>query len=278
MFMARWIQTNGQDRYDNIYYLFANTGQEHEKTLEFVKRCDIEWNLGITWLEAVINPVRGKGIRHKVVNFDTASRNGEPFEAQIAKEGIPNPANRKCSDRLKMAPMISYRKSLGYKTGSYDTAIGIRIDEVDRVNPNHKRLKLRYPLITDVPMSQPQIWRWWQSQAFRLEIPSHYGNCVTCWAKSDRKLLTILKENPSAFDFFDRMEKTYGSIKSVGEEFEEYKRVFFRHNRSVQDLIKLAETPFEPFVDTQDGVYTPDLFEETGVCGGTCNPFMDRTL
>jgi 3'-phosphoadenosine 5'-phosphosulfate sulfotransferase (PAPS reductase)/FAD synthetase len=88
-FMAQWILKNKQDEYD-IVCVFANTGQENEETLEFFEKCDKEFNLNLVWVEAVINPEKGKGVRHKIVNFDTASRNGEPFEDAIKKYGMVN--------------------------------------------------------------------------------------------------------------------------------------------------------------------------------------------
>ena len=276
-FMSRWIQQNWEDKYEDIYYLFANTGQEHEQTLVFIDLCAWNWGLNITWLEAVVNPERGKGIRHKVVDFDTASRNGEPFSNQIAKEGIPNKANPKCSDRLKLAPMQSYRRSLGYRNQDFDTAIGIRTDEVDRINPRHKELNLVYPLVSDVRMTRPMIDRWWNEQAFNLEIPAHHGNCTWCWHKTERKLMTNIIEHPEWFEFPAQMEKQYGDICAVGKKFDNgERRTFFRHGRSTLDLIEMAKEPFELFVDTSDGVYTPDLFNDPNLdTAGSCSESCD---
>jgi hypothetical protein len=280
-FMARWVQQNWADRYEKIHYLFANTGQEHEKTLEFIQRCDDEWGLGIVWLEAVIDPRKGKGIRHKVVDFNTASRKGEPFEAQIAKEGVPNKANAKCSDRLKLRPMQSYRRSLGYRNKDLDTAIGIRVDEVDRMHPRHKELGLVYPLVTDAPMSRAMIDRWWSEQPFNLEIPSHHGNCVWCWHKTTRKLLTNIRDHPEWFEFPDRMERQYGDIKSTNKKFTNGERkTFFRNGLSTKDLIAMAQKPFIAFEDDANGIYTPDLFndpfmDEAGACSESCDIYAD---
>ena len=38
--------------------------------------------------------------------------------------------------KLKLNPIKSYIKSIGWE--DYDTAIGIRIDEIDRININRK--------------------------------------------------------------------------------------------------------------------------------------------
>ena len=107
-FMSYVLHRQYQSKYD-MKFVFANTGQEHEKTLEFVNKCDKEFDLNVVWVEAVVNPVHGKGITHKIVNFETASRNGEPFEAHIAKSGIPNPNKPQCSDRLKAFAIEHYK-------------------------------------------------------------------------------------------------------------------------------------------------------------------------
>ena len=77
-----------------IVVVFANTGQEHEETLRFVDACDKAFDLNCVWIEALPQYVRGSGTLAKVVGFESASRNGEPFEAVIKKYGIPNRANQ----------------------------------------------------------------------------------------------------------------------------------------------------------------------------------------
>lgn len=126
--------------YDFVF-IFANTGLENEKTLVFVDRCDKEFGLNLVWIEAVINPQHMKGVTHKVVSFETASRNGEPFEAHIAKSGIPNANKPQCSDRLKALPIEHYKKTHGL-TGCLH-AIGMREDEPNRVLSFSKRKLLK---------------------------------------------------------------------------------------------------------------------------------------
>lgn len=240
-YMCWWLLKNKADEYDFIF-VFANTGQEHEKTLDFVNECDKRFDLNLVWVEAVVDPRRGKGIRHKIVTYDTAARNGEPFEAYIAKEGIPNAAYPQCSERLKTFPMESYRRSLGFRA-KHKTAIGLRVDEIDRMSIEAiRREEIVYPLIKWRPITKPEILHWWEEQDFDLEIPEHYGNCVTCWKKSDRKLMTIAKQEPHRFDFFRRMESKY-TMAGAGDD----PRVFFRQHRAVDDIFEKAESSFFEF-------------------------------
>ena len=63
-----------------ILVLFANTGCEHTKTLDFVHNCDIYWKFNTIWLEAKIDPTPNIGVKHKIVDYETASRDGQPFQ------------------------------------------------------------------------------------------------------------------------------------------------------------------------------------------------------
>jgi 3'-phosphoadenosine 5'-phosphosulfate sulfotransferase (PAPS reductase)/FAD synthetase len=88
MYMAIRLK---QERPDTLF-VYANTGEELEATLAFVNDVDKSYDLGIVWLEAVINPEKGKGTTYKVVDFDTASRKSEPFEEVIKVYGLPSPS------------------------------------------------------------------------------------------------------------------------------------------------------------------------------------------
>lgn len=230
-----------------IVVTFANTGLEHEATLDFIRDCDTHFGFNTVWLEAVVGG-KGVGIRHKVVTYETAARNGEPFEAYIAKHGIPNHALPQCTSRLKTEVMQSYLATLGFVRGvglNYDTAIGIRADEFDRISSRAKQHRFVYPLIK-AGVTKADVLSFWKSQPFDLRLPGeHYGNCVTCWKKSFRKLMTIATEQPSRFDFFNRMEREHRKTKADRGEG----RVFFRENKSCQDIFKMSLEPFEKYID-----------------------------
>jgi hypothetical protein len=165
--------------------------------------------------------------------------------------------------------MQNYHKSIGWKRHTYSSAAGIRADEIDRISYNAMTDGVFYPC-ADAGVTKRDVRAWWLTQDFRLEIPEHYGNCVTCWKKSDRKLLTIAKENPSAFDFMDRMEKQYAF--SGGERRDgspKFARTFFRKNRTAQDILQLSQQPFEKFVDGKFIPFDDDLDIGSG-CGESC--------
>tara|TARA_B100000446_G_scaffold185938_3_gene211044 strand:+ start:2012 stop:2875 length:864 start_codon:yes stop_codon:yes gene_type:complete len=267
-YMCWWLLENKADEYDLIF-VFANTGQEHEKTLEFVDRCDREFGLNLVWVEAVVHHGEKKGCTHRIVTFETASRAGEPFEEVIKKYGIPNATFLNCNRELKINAMWSYKRSIGFRA-KHLSAIGIRVDEIDRMSPTAKSDGLLYPLISMKPTTKAEIRHWWAQQEFDLDIPEHLGNCVTCWKKSDRKLMTIARHEPERFEFFDRMERTYPDAGAGGGG-----RVFFRRHRSSQDIIASSKIPFVEFVDHMPelqlkiGFEIDELDIESG-CGESC--------
>jgi 3'-phosphoadenosine 5'-phosphosulfate sulfotransferase (PAPS reductase)/FAD synthetase len=78
---------------DEARVLFENTGKEREETLKFVNECSKRWGVEIDWLE-----YRDTDIKFEKVAFETASRNGEPFEAIVKSRGyLPNPIARFCT-------------------------------------------------------------------------------------------------------------------------------------------------------------------------------------
>jgi 3'-phosphoadenosine 5'-phosphosulfate sulfotransferase (PAPS reductase)/FAD synthetase len=79
--MMAKIMLDNYDR-DRLLFTFANTGKEMPQTLDFVHECDVNWNLGVVWIEYDKN----NGFR--VVNRETASENGRPFRNLLKSESI----------------------------------------------------------------------------------------------------------------------------------------------------------------------------------------------
>jgi len=259
-----------KDDYD-ISVQFANTGCEHEKTLEFVDKCDKHFGFNVNWVEGIFFPGQRKGPRAKVVDFKTASRNGEPFEKYIEKYGLPDRNHPHCTARLKEDVMLAFLRDFkGWRTGSYWTAIGLRADEMDRFSVKSRKKKLYYPLAVST-WTKEDVLRECRRWPFDLELPGeHYGNCLWCWKKSLRKLMTLAKENPTAFDFPVSMEDKHPWTNNS----DKYPRVMFRERRSARDIIKMAhETDFEPYSDKR--IFDPDLDAGQG-CGESCEAFADQ--
>ena len=240
-------------------FVFANTGKEKEETLEFIDRCDKEWNLGVVWLEAKVIKEKGVGTTYKIVDFKTASRNGEPFEDMLKKYPMPTPFASNCTRELKLAPINKYIKTLGFD--EVVTALGIRHDERHRKSNTAEEQNIIYPLCDDLKVDSKFIRDWWSRQCFDLKLKDYEGNCDLCFKKSVRKRLTLIKEDPKIADWWLEMENKYGNDKVP--------RFDLRTNKSVEDLIKESEQPFRTIQDlyelskTQTGLFDEDLDIET---------------
>lgn len=233
--MSRLFQTRWRDRYAEVIKVFANTGEENEQTLAFVDNCDRQFGFNTVWVE-VERP--GPDARHRIVTFETASRKGEPYAAIVKHYGIPNSSFPHCTRELKLRPITSYARSLGWGPGTYDVAVGIRADESSRRSAAAVKAGIVYPLLDWLPTTKADVNTFWKDQPFRLDLAGYQGNCKWCWKKSTRKLLTVMDETPDAFNFPERMESAYGL---VGPEFKKttapgYRRVFFRKHMTVADL------------------------------------------
>lgn len=282
--MTRLILERWRERYDQIAIVFANTSEENEETLVFVDQCDrlLFQPLGgrVVWIEGYQVHGARKPPIVRIVDFETASRRGEIFEDYVKKYGIPNQKFKGCTRSMKRKPIEQYAKVyLGWEIGSYDLAIGIRADEMDRMSDEAARRRIVYPLVTDWPTTKPQINAWFVAQPFRLQLKGYQGNCRTCWKKSFRKLMTIANEAPEKFDFMARMERDYGH---VGPEFLKdpatrrdslpagYRRTFFRENKSVDDIFEMlterqAAGKFVPADD--DAVVYDQKIDTAAGCG-----------
>ena len=262
-----------KEKYPDTVFVYANTGEENEETLIFVDKVDKAYNLGVVWIEAVINPEKGKGTTYKIVNFETASRKGEPFEEMIKVYGLPSPSYIHCTRELKLVPINKYIADLG---GDFQCAVGIRSDEIDRVNPNYKEKNLCYPLAFWWPTTKNEVNTFWRDQPFRLNLKHYEGNCKWCYKKSLSKLSYIFFEHPEHFDFPERMEAEHGT---TNREYGTEPIRIFRGHRTVADIRKMSLTATEPVDDARRYEVNGDLFGyddmDVDICGSeSCEAFL----
>lgn len=274
MYMAHWCKENWS-KDNNLIYVFANTGEENEETLLFIEKCSKHFDLDIIWVECVTNEKYRKGVDAKVVTYETASRNGEPFEAMIRKHGIPNMSFKHCSRELKGNTITKYLKDIGFEMDY--KAIGIRVDEIDRMTEDKTCL---YPLVK-LGKTKPHVNIFWREMPFRLTLKGFEDNCKVCWKKTLRKLLTIAKYHPERFDNFLKWEFMFENF--VPETQKEGRITPIRFNRqhlSVKDLLEMAKLPFEDAKDdrivyTINGVQMEFELDISNGCVESCNAFGD---
>lgn len=185
----------------DAHILACNTGKEDPASLRFGARVSQEWGVPITLLEY------REGGGFEVVTFETASRNGEPFDAVIRQRGgvLPNPVSRYCSSEMKTRTMHRYiRQVLGWD--DWETMLGIRADEPRRVakfrfnpHPETKDEYVRIPL-ADAFVTAEQVGSFWRAQPFDLELPNiggktAHGNCTRCFLKTLGSIVSLERES-----------------------------------------------------------------------------------
>ena len=188
---------------------FANTGKEDEATLKFVHDIETKWNVDIHWIE-----YRNDEVGFAKVNYETASRDGEPFEELIHKvQFLPNSAMRICTTHLKIRPFRKYLDSIGISRPNQ--FVGIRADEMRRVvkiraNPEAEGMERSLPLATD-GVTVKDVNDFWDKQEFNLELTTFNGktlagNCDLCYLKPAAQILSLIQEKPERAVWWAKME------------------------------------------------------------------------
>ena len=212
----RVLQSNGGLPTEAIV-CFANTGKEDEATLRFVQDCSEQWNVEIHWVE-----FQNADPAFKRVTFETASRDGEPFEALIRKRNyLPNPVTRFCTVELKIRSIHKYLKSLGWDHNESMDWVGMRADEQRRAAKIAD--KSRIPLVT-AGITKSDISAFWRAQPFDLGLPNMngvtmHGNCDLCFLKGGAQVLSLIAEKPERAIWWAKMEALALASKPSGAVF-----------------------------------------------------------
>jgi len=242
----RVLQSNGGKLPPEAIACFANTGKEEEATLRFVRDCSVHWGVPITWVE-YRNDERG----YAVVEFDTASRMGEPFAAVIKKRNfLPNPVTRFCTTELKIRIIYKLLRDKGWfenrddandeggtQDGSFlrgdglvDMMVGIRADEQRRVakmrsgrNRESRNIVNTVPL-ADAGVTVHDITEFWARQPFNLELPTYKGrtlagNCDLCFLKPANQIQTLIAQKPERAVWWAAQEALALASKPSGAVF-----------------------------------------------------------
>lgn len=258
-YMLRQVLDNNDDLSD-LVVIFANTGKEHPATLDFVRECAERWAVPIVWLE-----FRDNDAGFEVVDFASASRRGEPFEALIRKRKyLPNPVTRFCTIDLKIRIIHKYLRSLGLSTeeAPVDMMTGIRADEPRRVvkirhrksTSESKWATMVMPL-ADAGVGVQDVSGFWATQPFDLMLPTINGrtlegNCDLCFLKGAKQVYSIIASDRPKAEWWARMES---SVVSGGKFTGDGAR--FRSDRpSYQQMLDYSDTQFDMFADHDEAI------------------------
>jgi 3'-phosphoadenosine 5'-phosphosulfate sulfotransferase (PAPS reductase)/FAD synthetase len=221
---------------------FANTGKEDEATLRFVDRCSKEWGVPIVWVEYA--EAEETKDRFRVVTFETASRDGEPFEAIIRRRNyLPNPVSRFCTVEMKVRAIHRYLKSIGWT--EWDSMLGIRADEQRRLakigNQDYGKHEEKIAPLGRAGVTKEMVGEFWRNQPFDLELPNingvtYHGNCDLCFLKGTSQTMSLIQEKPERAIWWAKMEALALALASKPE------GARFRKDRpSYAEMMKFAQ-------------------------------------
>ncbi|MBK9223348.1 MAG: phosphoadenosine phosphosulfate reductase family protein [Saprospiraceae bacterium] len=195
------------------YVVFCDTGREHDKTYKFINDFEAFENIPIIRLG-------GK----------------DSFTKYLAKrdfEEIPNMMKRSCTIELKVKVARRWaRKNIGM---SYDSLLGFRFDEPQRVVKNKKRwqqVNNVFPLF-DKKINKAYVNDYWLNKPYTLEIPSILGNCTLCFMKGKSKIISILRVYPELANEWIEDERL-SSLK--------YGYTYLK-DMSIEQCLKISQTP-----------------------------------
>lgn len=234
---------------------FANTGKEEEATLKFVNDCAVNWNVNIVWLE-----YRDNEQKFEVVRYDTASRNGEPFEILIRKRKfLPNPTARFCTVELKVRTIHRYLKSIGIESAI--NMIGIRADEQRRLkkisNNDYGNQWEKYAPLGLDNVTKQTVGNFWKQQPFDLELFNNngvtmHGNCDLCFLKGGNQIQSLIQEKPERAIWWAKMETlaqtsaaTYGDGARFRKDRPSYQQMY--DNAFAQKTLSFSDESIECF-------------------------------
>ena len=205
--LRQTLDANTANDLKDLVVMFANTGKEMPQTLDFVKECGERWGVDITWVEYIAEKPW-----FKLVNYDTASRSGEPFEAMIRISNyLPNPVVRKCTVELKVRAISRALISSGWDR--WDAFIGMRADEMRRVRRLKSDNSREDPCapMAEAGVTKKTVTDYWNASPFDLNLPNQngvtrLGNCDLCYLKGAKQIESIIRDHPHLAEWWIKME------------------------------------------------------------------------
>ena len=256
-YMLRQIMNANNGIPKNCFVVFANTGKEMVQTLDFVHACENYWRVPIIWLEYRYDPTAKGGKKYPkntytVVDYATASRNGEPF-AQLNKSRnyLPNVMQRICTLELKVNTIARYLR-LEHDLLKKDVIriLGIRYDEPNRWSKAiYEECDVQYPMVY-AKVDKRQVLDYWENNHFDLQLDntSIQGNCDLCFLKGESKLKEQIKNNPNLTHWWIQQEWNISRTNQVRE-----KAAFLRH-MSYYDLYESVIQNKQPELNIEEMV------------------------
>src|SRR5580765_758301 len=164
--------------------LFCDTGREHPKTYEFIKRFEMEEHIPVTKIAYQKDGLIGFQAMHNHFKY----------------KKIPNRMKRICTLELKVFIAKRWLRAQGIQ--KFSNLIGFRYDEQKRVlshKDSYKKVVTSFPL-NEMKVTKEMIDAFWMQKQYTLEVPRILGNCDLCFLKGMNVIIQILRVSPELAD------------------------------------------------------------------------------
>jgi len=270
---------------ENVDFVYCDTGAEHPKTYEFIRKVNKNFNLNLTCLRVDVNPELGKGNSYSVIDINDCKPDLEPFKAIMSKYGTPyNPSGGFCSDFMKADPCNKYLNDK-YGKGEWKIWLGMRIDEPKRLKEfktnqaemfekevKKGKFNREVGYLADISdFDKQDVLDWWGEQGFDLEIIEPEGNCVFCIKKGANKIAMAAKRNPEMAEEFIKAVSS-DEVRQTKREIP--KEIMYRDGHSLESIIAtysdFSEAEIASTIRSMGGL-------ESGSCSESCEAFACST-
>ena len=178
-----------------VKYIFMDTGGEHPKTYDFIRKVVAHFKIDLVCLRLKVNPVLGQANSYTVITLDEIGPDLQPWKDMLKKYSTPyNPGGMFCTDRMKLVPYIKYCNN-HFGNDGYQTCLGIRFDEPKRIWGDHNTKKLSaYKLLREAGKDEIDMIYIWR-EAVAGECLEHYGFSDDLTAAIAKRLALTIKQN-----------------------------------------------------------------------------------
>lgn len=250
--------------FENPVFVFMDTGAEHPKTYDFVRKCNDYFDLNLICLRTVVNDTKNVGVGYKIISIDDIGCDLNPWSDMAGKYGLPYIGGAFCTDRMKTTPFKKYIYST-YGENAI-TWLGMRVDEPKRLG-----IKRGIKYLAEISDFEKQdVLDWWAKMPFDLDLPEHLGNCVFCIKKGVNKIALAAKDETELAANFIKMINA--DDVAIIETRTTPNNEMYRGSLSLESIIEIyAEFPRDKLAKTLRSSY------ESGSCSESCEAFSCGT-
>jgi hypothetical protein len=222
--------------FPDIPVVFCDTGAEHPKTYEFIRKFSKHFKIDIRCIRTKVDMRHGHGCHYTEISINDIGDDLKPFNDMMQKYGTPYVTGAFCTDRMKDKPFKNWCKDY-FNNEPYRIWIGLRIDQPTKFNRLREERFLYLADISDY--EKRDIAYFWKQQPFDLEIADHLGNCVFCIKKSAYKIGLATKDEPEMADKFIKIiEEATPKERNITQD----KKIMYRGRTSLEGLKKFYST------------------------------------